>query len=33
MVLHVNTANRPAVAAYERVGFRRHSTLRLILSF
>jgi RimJ/RimL family protein N-acetyltransferase len=33
MVLHVNTANLPAVRAYERVGFVRRSTLRLILSY
>jgi RimJ/RimL family protein N-acetyltransferase len=33
MVLHVNTANLPAVRAYERVGFVRRALLRLILSY
>ena len=33
LALHVNVANRPAVRAYERIGFRRHSSLRLILGY
>jgi len=33
LALHVNAANVPAIRAYERVGFRRHSTLRLILTY
>jgi GNAT superfamily N-acetyltransferase len=33
MVLHVNANNAPAVGAYERVGFVRHSMLRLILAY
>ncbi len=33
MALHVNAVNFPAVRAYERVGFRRHSMLRLILAY
>jgi hypothetical protein len=33
MALHVNAANTPAFRAYERSGFRRHSMLRLILTY
>lgn len=33
IALHVNVKNGPAVAAYERVGFLTHSTLRLILNY
>jgi ribosomal protein S18 acetylase RimI-like enzyme len=33
VALHVNRDNLPAVRAYEKVGFRRHSTLRLMLSY
>jgi hypothetical protein len=33
MTLHVNASNTPAVRAYERVGFRRHSMLRLMLAY
>jgi hypothetical protein len=32
MALHVNAANAPAIRAYENVGFRRHSMLRLMLA-
>ncbi len=32
MALHVNAANTPALRAYENVGFRRHSMLRLMLA-
>jgi hypothetical protein len=31
--LHVNAVNTPAYRAYERAGYRRRSTLRLILSY
>jgi predicted GNAT family acetyltransferase len=33
LALHVNARNRPAIGAYERVGFRAHSMLRLILTY
>ncbi len=33
LTLHVNAANTPAVRAYERVGFRPHSMLRLMLAY
>jgi len=33
MTLHVNASNTPAIRAYERVGFQRHSLLRLMLTF
>ena len=33
LALHVNAANTPALRAYERVGFRRHSMLRLMLAY
>jgi hypothetical protein len=33
MALHVNAANTPAIRAYEHTGFRRHSLLRLMLTF
>lgn len=33
LTLHVNTRNEPAVRAYERVGFRSHSLLRLVLAY
>lgn len=32
LALHVNAGNTPAIRAYERVGFRRHSLLRLMLT-
>ncbi len=33
LALHVNADNTPAVRAYERVGFRPHSMLRLMLAY
>jgi hypothetical protein len=33
IALHVNRDNLPAIRAYERVGFRRHSALRLMLTY
>ena len=33
LTLHVNMVNFPAVRAYEKVGFKRHSTLRLMLAY
>jgi len=33
LALHVDRGNTPAVRAYEQVGFRRHSTLRLMLTY
>jgi len=33
MTLHVNAANTPAVRAYERVGYRPYSMLRLMLAY
>lgn len=33
MTLHVNTVNHPAVRAYENVGFRHHSMLRMMLAY
>jgi RimJ/RimL family protein N-acetyltransferase len=33
LALHVNGRNRPAIGAYERVGFRPHAMLRLILAY
>ena len=33
VALHVNARNAPAIKAYERVGFRPHSMLRLILAY
>ena len=33
MALHVNSDNIAAIKAYERVGFRRHSELRLMLTY
>lgn len=33
LALHVDRGNTPAVRAYEHVGFRRHSLLRLMLTF
>jgi len=33
LALHVNRDNMPAIRAYERVGFRRHTSLRLMLTY
>jgi RimJ/RimL family protein N-acetyltransferase len=33
LALHVNKDNAPAVRAYERIGFRRHAVLRLMLAY
>ena len=33
LALHVNRDNLPAIRAYERVGFRRHTSLRLMLTY
>jgi predicted GNAT family acetyltransferase len=33
LALHVNRDNQPAIRAYERVGFRRHTSLRLMLTY
>ena len=33
IALHVNADNRAAIKVYERVGFRRHSELRLMLTY
>ena len=33
LALHVNRENVPAIRAYERVGFRRHASLRLMLTY
>jgi predicted GNAT family acetyltransferase len=33
LALHVNRDNLPAIHAYERVGFRRHTSLRLMLTY
>jgi ribosomal protein S18 acetylase RimI-like enzyme len=33
MALHVSATNTPAIRAYERAGFQRHSLLRLMLTF
>jgi predicted GNAT family acetyltransferase len=33
LALHVNRENLPAIRAYERVGFRRHASLRLMLTY
>ena len=33
IALHVNSDNAAAIKAYERVGFRKHSELRLMLTY